>query len=133
MVTLSHAGAHLGYVCDVGFGLDFLAHWVRDTGHFTLSEGIRKLTIDPAYRFRIPNRGKLQVGALADMLLFNPDEVGIPAVILTADTSPENLKTFGARTSYGESSDLDSEVELVRLSDPGVENRVIFVRLICSS
>jgi N-acyl-D-aspartate/D-glutamate deacylase len=77
VVTLSHAGAHLGYVCDVGFGLDFLAHWVRDTGHFTLSEGIRKLTIDPAYRFRIPNRGKLQVGALADMLLFNPDEVGI--------------------------------------------------------
>jgi N-acyl-D-aspartate/D-glutamate deacylase len=79
VVTLSDAGAQLGYVCDAGFGLHFLAHWVRDTGHFTLSEGIRRLTIDLAYRFRIPNRRKLQVGAPKDMLLFNPDEVGTVA------------------------------------------------------
>ena len=77
VITLSDAGAHLTYMCDAGFGLYFLSHWVRDTGHFTLSEGIRRLTSEPADRFRIPERGRLKVGLPADLLLFDPDTVGI--------------------------------------------------------
>ena len=77
VITLSDAGAHLMYLCDAGFGLHFLAHWVRETGHFTLEEGIRRLTSDPAHRFRIPDRGRLVAGAPADMLLFDPASVGI--------------------------------------------------------
>lgn len=77
VITLSDAGAHLTYMCDAGFGLYFLSHWVRDTGHFTWSEGIRRLTSEPADRFRIPDRGRLHVGLPADMLLFDPDTVGI--------------------------------------------------------
>jgi N-acyl-D-aspartate/D-glutamate deacylase len=77
VVTLSDAGAHLIYMCDAGFGLHFLAHWVRETQTFTLEEGIRKLTSDCAHRFRIPERGRLAVGAPADMLLFDPATVGI--------------------------------------------------------
>ena len=77
VITVSDAGAHLSYMCDAGFGLYFLSHWVRDTGHFTLSEGIRKITSEPADRFRIPERGRLQVGLPADMLLFDPATVGI--------------------------------------------------------
>lgn len=77
VITLSDAGAHLSYMCDAGFGLYFLSHWVRDTGQFTLSEGIRKITSEPADRFRIPERGRLQVGLPADMLLFDPATVGI--------------------------------------------------------
>jgi len=77
VITLSDAGAHLNYMCDAGFGLYFLSHWVRDTGHFTLSEGIRKITSEPADRFRIPERGRLQVGLPADMLLFDPATVGV--------------------------------------------------------
>jgi len=77
VITLSDAGAHLSYMCDAGFGLYFLSHWVRDTGHFTLSEGIRKITSEPADRFRIPERGRLQVGLPADMLLFDPATVGV--------------------------------------------------------
>ena len=77
VITLSDAGAHLSYMCDAGFGLYFLSHWVREIGHFTLSEGIRKITSEPADRFRIPERGRLQVGLPADMLLFDPATVGI--------------------------------------------------------
>jgi len=77
VVTLSDAGAHLVYMCDAGFGLYFLAHWVRETGEFSLQEGIRRLTSEPAQRFRIPERGRLQVGAPADLLLFDPASVGI--------------------------------------------------------
>ncbi len=85
VITLSDAGAHVSYMCDAGFGLYFLSHWVRDTGHFTLSEGIRKITSEPADRFRIPDRGRLQVGLPADMLLFDPATVGISKPIPVQD------------------------------------------------
>ncbi len=77
VITLSDAGAHLIYMCDAGFGLHFLSHWVRGTGQFTLEEGIRRLTSDCARRFRIPERGRLVEGAPADLLLFDPATVGI--------------------------------------------------------
>jgi N-acyl-D-aspartate/D-glutamate deacylase len=77
VVALSDAGAHLIYFCDAGFGLHFLQHWVRETRTFTLAEGVRKLTSDPARKYRIPGRGKLGVGCFADMVLFDPSAVGI--------------------------------------------------------
>ena len=77
VIALSDAGAHLLYMCDAGFGLHFLSHWVRETGEFTLQEGIRRLTSHPADCFRIPERGRLVEGAPADLLLFDPATVGI--------------------------------------------------------
>jgi N-acyl-D-aspartate/D-glutamate deacylase len=77
VVALSDAGAHLIYFCDAGFGLHFLAHWVRETGSFTLEEGVRRLTSDPARRYRIPDRGTIEVGKWADLLLFDPKRVGL--------------------------------------------------------
>jgi N-acyl-D-amino-acid deacylase len=77
VVALSDAGAHLIYFCDAGFGLHFLAHWVRETGTFTLEEGVRRLTSDPARKYRIPQRGRVAPGYFADLLLFDPLKVGI--------------------------------------------------------
>jgi len=77
VITLSDAGAHLIYMCDAAFGLHFLSHWVRKTKNFTLAEGIRRLTSEPADRFRIPARGRLVEGSHADMLLFDPDTIGM--------------------------------------------------------
>jgi N-acyl-D-aspartate/D-glutamate deacylase len=80
VVALSDAGAHLIYFCDAGFGLHFLAHWVRETGTFTLEEGVRRLTSDPARRYRIPLRGSIEPGNWADFVLFDPASVGISAL-----------------------------------------------------
>ena len=80
VVALSDAGAHLIYFCDAGFGLHFLAHWVRETGTFTLEEGVRRLTREPALRYRIPARGTLEEGHWADLLLFDPAKVGVSAL-----------------------------------------------------
>jgi N-acyl-D-aspartate/D-glutamate deacylase len=77
VVALSDAGAHLIYFCDAGFGLHFLAHWVRETGTFSLEEGVRRLTSDPAGRYRIPQRGSIEPGQWADLVLFDPAAVGI--------------------------------------------------------
>jgi N-acyl-D-aspartate/D-glutamate deacylase len=80
VVALSDAGAHLIYFCDAGFGLHFLQHWVRETGTFTLAEGVRRLTGDPARKYRIPGRGRIEAGAWADLLLFDPALVGISSL-----------------------------------------------------
>jgi N-acyl-D-aspartate/D-glutamate deacylase len=80
VIALSDAGAHLIYLCDAGFGLHFLRHWVRETGTFSLEEGVRRLTSDPAAKYRIPERGRLHPGAWADLLLFDPATVGMSAL-----------------------------------------------------
>jgi len=77
VIALSDAGAHLIYFCDAGYGLHFLAHWVRETGTFTLEEGVRRLTSDPAQKYRIPHRGQIKPGYRADLLLFDPQRVGV--------------------------------------------------------
>jgi N-acyl-D-aspartate/D-glutamate deacylase len=77
VIALSDAGAHLIYFCDAGFGLHFLAHWVRERRAFTLEEGVRRLTSDPARKYRIPRRGTIAPGQWADLLLFDPAKVGI--------------------------------------------------------
>jgi len=80
VIALSDAGAHLIFMCDAGFGLHFLRHWVRETGAFTLEEGVRRLTSDPAAKYRIPDRGRIVPGAWADLLLFDPATVGLSAL-----------------------------------------------------
>jgi N-acyl-D-aspartate/D-glutamate deacylase len=77
VIALSDAGAHLIYFCDAGFGLHFLAHWVREMGTFTLEEGVRRLTSHPARHYRIPDRGTIEAGKWADLLLFDPRKVGL--------------------------------------------------------
>src|SRR5688500_12306751 len=85
VVALSDAGAHLIYFCDAGFGLHFLAHWVRQTGTFTLEEGVRRLTSDPARKYRIPQRGRIAPGYWADLLLFDPATIGVTNLERVAD------------------------------------------------
>jgi N-acyl-D-aspartate/D-glutamate deacylase len=85
VIALSDAGAHLIYFCDAGFGLHFLAHWVRERGVFTLEEGVRRLTSDPARKYRIPKRGVIAPGYAADVLLFDPRTVGLSPLEKRAD------------------------------------------------
>jgi N-acyl-D-aspartate/D-glutamate deacylase len=77
VIALSDAGAHLIYFCDAGYGLHFLAHWVRELGTFTLEEGVRRLTSDPASKYRIVGRGRIAPGYKADLVLFDPARVGV--------------------------------------------------------
>jgi N-acyl-D-aspartate/D-glutamate deacylase len=77
VLALSDAGAHLVYLCDAGFGLYFLGHWVRERGAFDIAEGVRRLTSHQAGLYGIPDRGCITVGACADLLLFDPATVGV--------------------------------------------------------
>ncbi len=49
-----------------------LGHYVRDAGLLTLEEGIRRLTSLPARNWKLQDRGCLDPGCYADIVLFDP-------------------------------------------------------------
>ncbi len=94
VVALSDAGAHLIYMCDAGFGLHFLARWVRERGDFDIVEGIRRLTSHPADLYGIQDRGRIALGAHADLLLFDPATVGVSPALRVADLPGGGRRTI---------------------------------------
>jgi sugar lactone lactonase YvrE len=52
-----------------------LGRYVRDQRWLTLPEAIRKMTSAPAERLRLEGRGTIKVGAIADIVLFNPTTI----------------------------------------------------------
>jgi len=64
-----------------------LGRYVRDQHWLTLTEAIRKMTMAPAARMMLKDRGRIEPGAIADVVLFNARTVidrstfGDPAVL----------------------------------------------------
>ncbi len=85
LVSLSDGGAHLTFFCDAGFGMHFLGHWVRELGRYDLPRAVRKLTRDVADIYGLEDRGRIAVGAYADMILFDPQTIGISKAQRVAD------------------------------------------------
>ncbi|MEN6619488.1 MAG: amidohydrolase family protein [Rikenellaceae bacterium] len=53
----------------------FLGKYCRDEKLMDLSQGIHKCTALPASRLRLKNRGLLNIGYQADVVVFNPDKI----------------------------------------------------------
>ena len=89
IIALSDAGAHVEFLCDAGFGLYFLQHWVNKTGTFSLENAVEKLTSDPAAKYRIKERGRIKEGYYADLVLFDPKSIGISKLFKLDDLPAE--------------------------------------------
>jgi N-acyl-D-aspartate/D-glutamate deacylase len=68
---LADSGAHVSQLCDACFATDLLGNWVRDKGVMPLEHAIHKLTGEPAGVFGLHNRGTLEVGKAADVVVFD--------------------------------------------------------------
>lgn len=52
-----------------------LGRYVRETGDVMLPDAIRRLTSLPADNLSLADRGRLRVGAYADVVVFNPAKI----------------------------------------------------------
>jgi N-acyl-D-aspartate/D-glutamate deacylase len=76
VLGLSDAGAHASQLCDACFSTHLLGHWVREKGVLALEEAVRMLTSRPAEVAGVSDRGRLALGVPADVVVFDPQNVG---------------------------------------------------------
>lgn len=75
---LADAGAHVGQIMDASQPTFLLTYWVRERQRWTIQEAIRRLTSDTADLFGIADRGRLAVGAFADVNVIDFDGLHLP-------------------------------------------------------
>jgi N-acyl-D-aspartate/D-glutamate deacylase len=71
LLGLADSGAHVSQLCDACFSTDLLGNWVRDKEVMPLEHAIHKLTGEPAGVFGLDDRGTIEVGKAADVVVFD--------------------------------------------------------------
>lgn len=74
-VGASDAGAHIAQFCGTGDTTHLLQHFVRETGRMTLERAVHRITGELAEDWGLRDRGTLEPGKAADLVLFDPDTV----------------------------------------------------------
>jgi N-acyl-D-aspartate/D-glutamate deacylase len=79
----SDAGAHLTSYCGVEFSTRLLSEYVPDVT--SLEEAVRRLATIPAQLYGFVDRGWLGAGACADLVVWDPSELGVGATRWSED------------------------------------------------
>ncbi len=98
VMTFSDSGAHLSQIADSSIHTHLLGHWVRDRQAFTLEEGVRMITLEPAVAWGFQDRGLLREGMTADLNVFDPSTVG-PCVPELVDDLPAGGRRLEQRST----------------------------------
>jgi N-acyl-D-aspartate/D-glutamate deacylase len=76
MLGGSDAGAHLDLMCHANYPTVVLGEVVRQRGLLSLEEAVEMMTDRPARHYGLTDRGRVAPGWLADLVVFDPREVG---------------------------------------------------------
>ena len=68
-----------------------LGHFVRDLGALSMEDAILKMTSRPADRLKLAGRGRIEPGAFADLVAFDPDRVADRATFEEPHQYPEGI------------------------------------------
>jgi N-acyl-D-amino-acid deacylase len=96
LMGVSDGGAHLDRDDGADWSTYFLRFWVLDREAWTLEEGIRQLTQVPAAMAGFAGRGVLLPGHAADIMIFDPENVG-PGTKRMVHDMPGGEGRFSAR------------------------------------
>lgn len=86
-LTMAPSGM-IGLETSLAASLTALYH----TGEMSLSDILRKMTVNPAGILRLPNKGRLAVGSDADLVLFDPNEEWV--------VDPERFRSKARNTPF---------------------------------
>ncbi|HEX5615927.1 MAG TPA: amidohydrolase family protein, partial [Acidimicrobiia bacterium] len=81
----SDAGAHLDRMCGAPYTTAFLGDSIRGRGLVTMERAVQLMTQAPAELFGLRDRGVLREGAVADVVLFDPQTVAAGPARLVDD------------------------------------------------
>ncbi|MFI5631355.1 amidohydrolase family protein [Streptomyces sp. NPDC051664] len=81
----SDAGAHLDRMCGAPYTTRFLGDCLRGRKLVTLEQAVKMLTDDPAQLFGLRDRGRIQEGFHADLVLLDPERIDAGPAILVHD------------------------------------------------
>ena len=75
ILGLSDAGAHASQLCDACSATDLLGRWVREKQVLSLEQAVWRLSRQPADLLGLHDRGRIEPGAVADLVAFDPKTV----------------------------------------------------------
>jgi N-acyl-D-aspartate/D-glutamate deacylase len=85
MLGGSDAGAHLDRMCGAPYTTRFVGDMLRGRQLVPVEEAIRLITDAPAQLFGLKDRGRIQPGYRADLVVFDPATIGSQAATLVKD------------------------------------------------
>jgi N-acyl-D-aspartate/D-glutamate deacylase len=98
MIGGSDAGAHLDRMCGAPYPTRFLADCLRGRQLISVERAIQLMTAAPADLFGLADRGRLAVGAIADVFIFDPALVDSDNAALVTDLPGNSSRlTAGSR------------------------------------
>ena len=88
----SDAGAHLDRMCGAPYTTRFLADCIRGRQLVSLERAVQLITSSPASLFGLKDRGVLRAGAIADVVVFDPDTIGSEDATLVRDLPGDSAR-----------------------------------------
>ena len=92
MIGGSDAGAHLDRMCGAPYTTRFLADCLRGRQLVSLERAVQLITSAPADLFGLRDRGVLREGAIADIVVFDPETVGAGDATLVRDLPGDSAR-----------------------------------------
>jgi N-acyl-D-aspartate/D-glutamate deacylase len=94
----SDAGAHLDRMCGAPYTSRFVGDMIRGRKLVPLEEAVRLITDAPAQLFGLRDRGRLEPGYHADVVVFDPERIGSEDATLVRDLPGGSARlTAGSR------------------------------------
>jgi N-acyl-D-aspartate/D-glutamate deacylase len=92
MLGGSDAGAHLDRMCGAPYTTRFLADCIRGRRLVSMERAVQLITSAPAALFGLRDRGLLREGAIADVVVFDPDTIGSDDATLVRDLPGDSAR-----------------------------------------